>query len=403
MVRLIFVFSLLFLTVSAIAQDVVQWRGANRDGIYPESGLLTTWPATGPKLLWHYDQLGEGHGSAAVYGSKIYTSGTENGNGFIIAFDETGKQLWKTVFGKEWVENWDGVRGTPMINEGKVYIMSGYGLVVCLDAETGIKLWQVDLMTDYDGRNIQWGVTENLLAYDNFLVCTPGGIDANVIALDKYTGKLIWKCKGMGEKSAYCSPLLVNHNNRRIVVTHTESSILGIDAETGKLLWSHSQPNKYSVHANTPTYHNGQIYCVSGYGKGGVMLKLSQNGESVTELWRDEALDGRMGGVVLLDGKIYGGTDNSKGWVCLDWNSGKELYSSAALKKGNLISAEGLLYWYSEGGEVALVKPTPTAFNIISSFKVPYGEKQHWAHLVINSKRLFIRHGTSLMVYAIGK
>jgi len=122
-----------------------------------------------------------------------------------------------------------------------------------------------------------------------------------------------------------------------------------------------------------------------------------------TELWRDEALDARFGGVVLLDSKIYGGADNARAWVCLDWNTGKELYASAALKKGNLISAEGLLYWYTEGGEVALVKPSPTEFNIISSFKVPYGEKQHWAHLVINNKRLFVRHGNSLMVYAIGK
>ncbi len=394
---------LVFASLWALGQDKAQWRGPNRDGIYNETGLLKTWPADGPKLLWHYDNLGSGHGSAAIYGSTIYTTGTEDKNGFVIAFDNDGKVLWKTVYGEEWFENWDGVRVTPMIDDGRVYIMSGHGLVVCFDATSGQMLWKVDLLKDYDGRNIQWGMTENLLSYDDYLVCTPGGIDANVIALNKNTGKLIWKCKGVGEKSAYCSPALVNYNNRRIIVTHTAGHIIGVDADKGTLLWSVEQPNKYSVHANTPIYSGDQIFCVSGYGQGGVMLKLSPDGNSVTELWRDLNMDSRIGGMVLVNGKIYGSGDASKKWVCLDWKTGKELYENSEIKSGNIIAADGLLYWYSENGKVYLVEPAADKFEIKGSFEVPYGEKQHWAHLVINNKRLFVRHGTSLMVYSIAQ
>jgi outer membrane protein assembly factor BamB len=389
-------------SISSLAQNTSQWRGENRDGIYNETDLLKSWPASGPNLLWHNDELGMGHGSAVVYNGTIYTSGTEGENGFVIAFDASGKKLWKKEYGKEWMESFEGVRTTPAIVDGKLYIMSGYGLVVCMDAESGDIIWKVDFLKDYDGQNIQWGVTENLLIYDDIVICTPGGFDANVIALDRHSGSLVWKCKGKGEKSAYCSPQLINHNNRRIVVTQTASSILGIDAQNGTLLWSHDQPNKWFVHANTPLYHSGQLYCVSGYGKGGVMLELSADGTSVKELWRDVNLDSRMGGVVQIDGKIYGSGDSRK-WVCLDWNTGKEVYFSKELKKGNIIAAEGLLYWYTDGGDIALVEPMDDKFSIISLFEVPYGTNQHWAHLVIDGKRLFVRHGSSLMVYSLAK
>ncbi|NVO09667.1 MAG: PQQ-binding-like beta-propeller repeat protein [Bacteroidales bacterium] len=383
-------------------QEIVQWRGANRDGIYNETGLLKQWPENGPKLLWHFDELGDGHSSATVTSKAIFTAGTINGMGVIFSFDLDGKLLWKKEYGKEWTESWPGVRSTPLYVNENIYLMSGYGVVVCLNAENGNIIWSVDLMKDYDGKNIVWGVTENLLVDGNTLYCTPGGADANVIALDRNSGKLMWKSQGKGEPSAYCSPMLIKLSNKRILVTMTANSIIGIDALNGNLLWSHEQTNQYSVHANTPLYSDGYIYCVSGYGKGSVLLKLADDGSSVTEVWRNPSLDNRMGGVVLLNGKLYGAGDKSKKWFVLDWKTGKELSSSEILPKpGNTIYADGMLYCYSENGEVALVEPKEDTFNLISKFKVPFGANQHWAHLVINDKKLYVRHGTSLMVYSI--
>lgn len=396
------IFVVLFvISIQMFSQDFVQWRGKNRDGIYNETGLLKSWPAEGPKLLWHYDELGDGHASAAVTSDRVYTAGTASGHGFVVALDLSGKKIWQTEFGKEWMDNWEGVRSTPLIYGDKLYILSSYGKLVCMGTKTGNIIWTVDLFKDYDGQNIKWGVTENLLMDGEKLICTPGGKVANVIALNKDTGKLIWKSSGAGEISAYCSPLLINQGGKSIIVTHTASHIIGLNAKDGKFLWKNPQPNKYSVHANTPLFRDGNLLCTSGYGKGSVMLQLSADGSSVKELWRDTTLDSRMGGMVLYDGRIYGSGDVSKKWVCLDWKTGKILGTSTLVKNGNIILADGMLYCYGDDGNIALAIPKADGFDVKGKFKVPYGEKYHWAHLVIANKKLYVRHGTSLMVYDI--
>jgi outer membrane protein assembly factor BamB len=291
-----------------------------------------------------------------------------------------------------------------VINDGKVYLMSAFGKIVCLSADNGNMIWSVDIMKEYGARNITWGVTENLLIEGDKIFCTAGGEKNNVIALNKNTGKLIWSNPGNGEISAYCSPLLISLPARKIVVTMTEKSILGIEAETGKKLWDYEQINKYAVHANTPLYSNGYLYCVSGYGYGGVMLKLSTDGTSVEKVWKNDALDSRMGGIVLMNGIVYGLGDKIKGLHALNWKTGEEVaFDKLNGKSGTIIAADGMMYTYDEGGEVSLIEPTLAGFKKISSFKVPFGSAQHWAHPVIENGRLYIRHGNSLMVYDIRK
>ncbi len=404
MKRIIFLFCLMdLMAYSACSQDISQWRGPDRNGIYPETGLMKSWPETGPALLWHYDELGDGHSSAAVTNDRIYTCGEVNGIGYLYSFDLNGKLLWKMPYGEEWTESWPGVRSTPLVCDGKIYMMSGFGKLICRKAESGDFIWTIDILKDFKAPNIKWGVTENLLIDGNKLFCTPGGPEASVVALDRKTGKLLWKCAAKGESSAYCSPAIFTHNKRRILATHTASSIIGIDTETGKFLWSVDQPNTYSVHANTPEYIDGSIYGVSGYGKGGVLLKLSGDGSSVTETWRSPSISNRMGGFVVLNGKIYGSDDAGKAWYCTDWKTGTDMFSEKVTGKGNIISADGMLYLYGDNGEIVLAKPSPTGFGKVSSFKVPFGSAQHWAHLVIKNGRLYVRHGNSLMVYNIAK
>jgi outer membrane protein assembly factor BamB len=383
-------------------QEVAQWRGQNRDGIYNETGLLKNWPNKGPELLWHYDNLGPGHASAAVTKEFVYTAGTTDaGKGIVIALNHNGEFVWQTEIGEEWMDNFEGTRSTPLIYNGKVYILSSYGNLYCLDTKSGNVIWKEDLFKEYDGQNIKWGITENLLINDNILYVTPGGNRANIIALDKDNGKLIWESEGMKELSAYCSPIVFEINGNKIFVTQTASSIIGLDAINGDMLWTFDHPNKWSVQANTPLYHDGKLYCFSGYGKGGVMLQVSNDGKGITKLWENTSLDSKMGGAVLVDGKIYGSGDHNKEWFCLNWETGEELYSNDMLKVGNIIYSDGLLYCYGTGGKVGIVDPKTNDFNVISSFEVPYGEKYHWAHLVINNSRLYVRHGTSLMVYDI--
>lgn len=396
------IFLALILCINVTGQEIAQWRGENRNGIYNETGLLKKWPENGPKLLWHFDELGDGHASAAVTNSMVITAGMVGDKGFVYSLDHTGKLLWKTEYGTEWTENWNGVRSTPLVYQNKVYIMSAFEKLVCIALNTGKIEWDIDLMTLYGGRNITWGVTENLLIDDNKLFVTVGGSDNNILALDRNTGKLVWKSKGNGEKSAYGSPMLIQIANRKILVTMTEKSILGIDVSNGNLLWSHEHTNQWAVHPNTPVYKDGYLYCVSGYGSGGVMLKLSDDGGNVKEIWRNNTLDNKMGGVVEINDRIYGTGDKSRKFICLDWKTGKELFLASQLAPGNIISADGLLYVYAESGTIGLVEPKTEGFNIVSTFKVPFGSNQHWAHTVIKNKKLYVRHGTSLMVYDLG-
>ncbi len=399
--RLIYLLLFLVFSFPFMAQDIAQWRGPNRDGIYNETSLLKKWPENGPRLMWHYDELGDGHTSAAVTAGGIYTSGMIDGKGFVFAFDQNGKLRWKKEYGNEWTINWNGVRSTPLVFKDKIYVLSALGKLVCMNSSNGQIVWTVDVFKDYDGRNIDWGITENLLVEGNMVFCTPGGKTANVIALDRNTGKLIWKSKGNGQKTGYCSPILIRLAKRNILVIQMEGSIQGIDASSGTFLWSHEQTNTYAVHPNVSLYSNGHVYCVSGYGRGGLMLRLSEDGQSISEVWRDPKLDSRLGGVVLVNGRLYGTGDNNRKLFCIDWKTGKELYSASGLAPANIIYSDGLLYLYSESGKIVLVEPRPDSFSMISSFSVPYGANQHWAHLVISNKKLYVRHGTSLMVYDI--
>lgn len=401
MLRFTLLITLIFSMGYSYAQNEAQWRGENRDGKYPDTDLLKSWPAEGPQLLWHFDKLGDGHASAAVTDKFIYTGGTEGDNGFVIAFDHSGNQVWKQTYGKEWMDSYDGVRTTPLVNDGMLYVMSGHGEIVAMNAENGKIVWKKNILDEFDGSNIRWGVTENLVIENEKLFCTPGGEEASIVALNKKNGALIWKSAAKGEKSAYCSPALLKLKGRNLLVTHTQHSIVGIDTKNGKMLWSVDHPNKYSIHPNTPVYKDGYLYCFSGYGKGGVMIQLSEDGASAKELWRNDKLDNQMGGAILLDGKIYGSGHANREWFCLDWKTGETLYSSKMLSRGNVIFADGMLYCYGDSGEVALVDVSNGSFNKVSSFRVPFGEKQHWAHLVINKKKLYVRHGSSLMVYSI--
>ncbi|MFZ0280686.1 MAG: PQQ-binding-like beta-propeller repeat protein [Bacteroidales bacterium] len=389
------------LCVTLGAQDVSQWRGPQRTGIYNEKGLLRQWPESGPKMIWHFDELGEGHTSAAVTSSGVYTTGMLNGTGYVFAFDLMGKLLWKKEYGPEWTENHYGVRSTPLVIKDKLYLMSSFGKLLCMNTANGQTIWSVDVFKEYGGRNITWGVTENLLYDGNVLYCSPGGRDAGVIALERNTGKLIWKSKGEGEKSAYCSPLLVQLPSRRLLVTRMDRSIQGYDAGSGKFLWSFDFNMEPYVHPNVPVYIDGYLYCTSGYGLGGVMLKLAADGTGVTEVWRNAKLDPKIGGVVVLNGIIYGGGDRNRRFFGVDWKTGKELFALNQLAPANVIANDGLIYIYSENGKVTLAEPKADGLNLLSTFTVPLGTGTHWAHLVINNKKLYLRHGNSLMVYDI--
>ena len=382
------------------AQEPTVWRG-DGNGVYSETGLLKAWPEDGPEILWAYEGLGEGHSSPVFANDQIYISGMVDGEGLIFVLSQDGKLNWKVSYGKEFSESYPGARSSVVVAGDLMYMYSGLGDLVCMDATNGELKWKKNAFEDFDGKNIRWGVTETVLVDGDLVYFTPGGTKNNVVALNRFNGDMVWTSPGKGELSAYCTPLLVKLPSRNLLVTHTADHILGFDAKSGELLWDYPQTNRWQVHANTPIFYEGGLFCFSGYGQGGVNLKLSEDGSKVEKNWLKPELDSRMGGMVVVDGYLYGSGDNSREWRCVNWETGEETYASKDIAKGVIIAADGMLYCYSDRGELALVMADPKEFKVISQTKVELGTAKHWAHPVINNGGLFVRHGDALIAYKI--
>lgn len=403
--KLISVFVILFSCLSIIAnsQEATKWRGPNSSGIYTVDKLLPQWPADGPQIIWSFDSLGQGFTSPAFANNKIYINGMVSGQAVLFVLDQNGKELQQFKYGKEFDASYPGVRSTPTIVGDLAYLLTGHGKLTCLDLKTGKTVWAKEYTTQFDGTNITWGFTESVLIDGDKLFCTPGGKKNNVMALNRLTGEIIWSCPGLGELSAYCTPLLVKLPARQLLVTHTANHVLGIDATTGKLLWNFEHTNQWAVHPNMPIYSDGGLFVFSGYGQGGEKLKLSADGSSVTKEWDIKSLDSRMGGAVLIDGYLYGSGDNGRSWQCIDWKTGEQKYASTEVAKGVAIAANNKLIGYSERGELFMADANPSGLKIISKTKVTLGAEQHWAHPVINKGVLYLHHGNSLIAYKISE
>ena len=387
-----------------ISGQVYDWRGPDRNGIIPETGLKKSWPEKGPDLVWSYEGLGDGHGSIGPGKDRFFLLGMENNTGILFSFDYTGKLLWKKKYGPEFTDSYIGPRGTPVVIGDRVYFQSGHGVVHCYDYNKGEQLWSVDLQKKFGGRQITWGMTENLLIEGDRLFCTPGGVKNNVVALNRLTGETIWISPGNGQPSAYCSALYVRHGNSELIVTMTSESIIGVDARTGEFYWSVPQQQWNQIHANTPHYSNGVLYCSSEHDTkncGIVALKLSPDGKKVSILWRNEEYKNLMGGDILKDGLIFGSIYNKSTWCCIDTKDGKILHSFKGFAEGSILMAEGLFYCYGTRGEMALMSADRNSFRIISRFRIPLGNGPHFSHPVIYKGRLYVRHGNALMVYDI--
>jgi len=395
----------LFLILFALAivpvHAQIEWRN-DRTGIYHETGLLKSWPENGPEMLWYYDGLGDGHSSVAVSKEKLYVTGMQDGKGYLYVFDLKGKLLHKKEYGTEWNINYHGTRATVIPNNGKLYIVSGTGNILCFDEDTLNPIWQKDFLKEFGSKNIRWGINESPLIVGEKLILTPGGKQHNIVALNKNNGELIWSSPGKGELSAYCSPLYIGDQKVPLIVTKTENHILGLEASTGKLLWSFESKNRHQIHANTPVYANNMVLC-SSVDKGSIMLRLSDGGRKAIIVWESPELDNMMGGMMKVGDYIYGSDSGEKyrNWYCVNWETGEILYRDRKLGMGVTIFADGMLYCYTNKGEMVLVKPDTEKFNIVSQFTITKGTAQHWAHPVIYQGTLYVRHGDSLMAYKI--
>ncbi|MHC1705117.1 MAG: PQQ-binding-like beta-propeller repeat protein [Tenuifilaceae bacterium] len=398
--RTITLFFILFSCLESFSQhEMSQWRGPNRNGVYPEKNLLTKWPDGGPKLLWKFEELGKGYSSAAVTSTRVYTAGSIDSSLYIFSFDLGGKLIWKNKLGPEWNKDFPGTRSTPLIYDELGYVTSGLGMLYCFETQTGTVKWKKDLFNELSGKNVQWGFTDNLIIDGNKLICTPGGNKDNVVALDRINGNIIWRSAGNGEPSAYSSPIIVQRNGKKFFVTMTAKSLISIDVETGLLAWKQNLVG--DSHSNTPIYQDG--FLCGWDGVGGAIIKISEDGKSTQEAWKNSRIRMPQGDGVLLNDNLFSYNQGQKKLFCFDWKTGNEKYFypiDATIL--TIIAANDMLYCYSFNyGEVLLIKPNGSSFELMGKFTLPGNKKEHCAHPVIKDGRLYFRIDNILYAYSI--
>lgn len=382
-----------------------QFHGPRRDNTSDETDLLREWPSGGPELLWTARGIGFGFSSIAVAGGLLYTAGNIEGHTVVTALEPGGRIRWQVKSGPAYERSHPGTRSTPTFDGGRLYHQNADGDLVCLDAKTGERVWGLNVLEKFGGRNITWGLAESVLVDGEKVISTPGGEEIGVVALDKRSGETIWAMKGAGDKPGYCSPIVIEHQGLRQIVTMLARSVVGIRAEDGKLLWQVENIAHADENITTPIFHEGRII-TSTLTSATRSFRLKVDGRSATveEEWKNLTLDNQHGGILLVGGYIYGcGRRGKPGpWMCLDASNGKQMYGSSELGPGAFTYAAGRLHVLDEARTVALVRATPESFEVVSRFRLPEGgEGPTWAHPVICGGRLFIRHGDLLYCYRI--
>lgn len=403
----LFLIITVFLSFS-VASQITQWRGPNRDGIFPETGLLKEWQPEGPKLLFEVDGLGKGWSSPIVTSDAIYITGMKDTLDYLTKMNLDGKILWQVPYGRSWNQSFPDTRASATIDGDRVYVQSGTGRVVCFNSADGKEIWSVEVDKTFETEYHLWGNSETPLIYKNMVIATPGGKKTSVVALDKMTGKTIWQSKSLEGPRAYVSATIYQYKEFTYILAVIGTHVMALNPDNGEIAWSHKyfDPKLWDqtglIWTNTPVFEGDEIFLTMGYDYKAVMLKMAPDGRSVSEKYISTTFDNHHHGVILLDGYLYGSNwlNNNKGnWVCMDWETGEIKYETEWDSKGSIIFADGLLYLYNERGNVGIVKPDPAGFKVINQFKVAKGSGTHWAHLFIANGNLYLRHGEVMMVY----
>ncbi len=434
--------SALLLTLAALigraafgqsSADWPQWRGPQRDGRSAETGLLKQWPEKGPSVVWKVAHLGEGYSSLAVKSGRLFTQGNIDGQGYVLCLKaEDGSVIWKTHPTNEDSQykhqKGNGARGTPTVDGDRVYALGGGGDLTCLKADSGEVIWSTHFVSDLGGSRPGWGFSESPLVDGDHLIVTPGGSEGCVVALDKLTGKVVWRSGDVPDKAHYCSALVVESHGVRQVIqftggggkksrnrrnnkdaaqdaaaeeTSVTARVVGLDAQTGKLLWSYARPANGTANVATPIFHENRVFASSAYNTGGGLVQLTKTNDGFTadEIYFEKKMANHHGGIVLVDGYMYG--FGSGGLICQNFKTGAIEWQARSVSKGSLVYADGHLYCFGEKNEMALVEANPKEYVEKGRFSTDDGDYPTWAHPVVAGGRLYLRDMQHLTSYDI--
>ncbi len=390
-----------FLLLATASAEWNQWRGPNRDGKSPESGLLDVWPDAGPKRVWLVKTLGAGYSSLAVVGGMLFTQGMKDGKQLLIALDaETGETVWETAHGKPYSNRrGNGPRGTPTPDGDRIYALGGDGNLICADSSTGAKIWERHLLDAYGGKNIPWGISESPLVDGDQLIVNAGAPGASIVALQKKTGAELWKTQS--DEAGYSSAMAADIDGARQYVVFTGEAAVGVLAKNGELLWRYSPVSNSTANVATPVVRDNLVFLSSSYGTGCALLRLESAGGSITasEVYFNRDMRNHYSSSVLIDGHLYGFSGGIL--TAMNFETGEVAWRNRSVGKGQIIYADGRLYILGEGGVVGLVDPSPSEYREISRFKLGRGNYPTWTLPVIADGRLYLRDQNLLYAYDV--
>jgi outer membrane protein assembly factor BamB len=398
-------------TISAWADDWPQWLGPWRTGVSTEKGLARSWPVGGPKLVWKVTDVGDGYGSPSIVGGRIYVLGNDGlENEFVQAIDAaSGRQLWRQRIGNvgepDQNPTFPAARSTPTVEGDRLYALGSDGDLVCMDTAGGRIVWQKSLRREFNGQPGDWAYAESPLVDGDAVVCTPGGLEAAMVKLNKRNGDVIWKCTiPTAQNAGYASAIIVNFQGHKQYVQYFSKCLVGVDANTGTFLWRAFNIDRDNM--ATPIELDGFIY-IPAYLSGGAMARLEVADGNVTakQVYRKRGLPSAIGGAVLVDGHLYG-TD-SDGLVCADFKTGDVKWQAESIGPGAVCSADGLIYVHGENSEVALVEATPAEYRELGRFQLSEVPERRdpveraWTFPVVAGGRLYIRDKHILWCYDV--
>jgi outer membrane protein assembly factor BamB len=388
------------------AADWPSWRGPNRDDISPESDLLSEWPEGGPQKRWMSEKAGLGYSGYAVVRGTLYTMGLFGDSEQLLAFDAaSGAPRWSTAVGPIFTNKWgDGPRSTPTVDGDRVYALSAQGQLLCANAADGKTLWTASLR-DFGGRPPGWGFTESLLIDGNQLVCTPGGPQGTLVALDKLTGKKIWQSAEWTDPAQYGSVIVATFHGTRQYIALTMQHLGAVDAKTGKLLWRSPWNGRTAV-IPTPIAGENEVYLSCGYGVGCKLVRINAQNEP-SDVWINTHMVNHHGGVIRVGEHLYGYSDKG-GWTCQEWKTGEVRWAEKKLGKGAIHAAGGKLILLEESsGTVALIDASPEGWKEHGRFKLTPQTAQRkpdgriWTHPVVSDGKLFLRDQELLFCFEV--
>jgi glucose dehydrogenase len=393
--------ALLLLVQQAVGQTAAnwpQWRGPNRDGVSKETGLLKQWPAEGPPLVWKATGAGNGYSSFSIANGKLYTMGLRGDREFVIAFDiATGKEAWATQNGSAFRnDRGSGPRGTPTIDGDRVYALGGNGDLSALDASTGKVVWSKNVLREFGGSNIQWGISESPLVLGNKVLVNAGGEGASMVALNKADGSVIWKSQN--DEPGYSSAMPLEVNGITQVVFFTAKRAVGLDVRDGKLLWEYEKPANNVANVATPIVHGNRVFISSDYSTGGGLVEIKPDNKA-QEIYFTKDMKNHHSSSVLVGDYLYG--FSSSILTAMKFDTGEVAWRDRSVGKGSLVYADGNLYCLSENGVVGLVEATPTGYKEKGRFRIQQGSLPTWAHPVVAGGRLYLRDQDTIYAFDV--